>query len=93
MEKELISLGKPFTVFSDYKYLSYFMTKKRLTERQIRWSYTFSEYDFCLKFRLGTKSGKLDALSKREQDLSADENDERLKSRELQLIKEKWLQS
>jgi hypothetical protein len=88
---ELMSLGKPFTVLFDHKNFSYFMTKKRLTERQVRWSHTLSEYNFRLKFRSGTKSGKPDALIRREQDLPADGKDERLKSRELQFIKEKWL--
>jgi hypothetical protein len=88
---ELMSLGKSFTIFSDHRNLTYFMTKRQLTERQIRWSHTLSEHNFRLKFRTGSKSGKPDALSRREQDFPRNGKDERLTSRKYQLIKEEWV--
>jgi hypothetical protein len=41
-KKELIGIKDPFVVFSDHKNLQYFMTTRKLSEKQIRWSLTFS---------------------------------------------------
>ncbi|KAH9264601.1 hypothetical protein BASA83_011931 [Batrachochytrium salamandrivorans] len=38
----------PVTVLCDHKNLEYFMTTKKLTRRQARWSLELSEYDFSL---------------------------------------------
>ncbi|KAL5590152.1 uncharacterized protein BROUX77_007040 [Berkeleyomyces rouxiae] len=67
------------------------MTTRKLSERQVRWSQTLSEYDFQLEFRAGVKNGKPDALSRREQDTPQGEDDERLKSRIMKLVKDHWL--
>ncbi|KAI0991434.1 hypothetical protein K3495_g16753, partial [Podosphaera aphanis] len=50
---ELMGLKDPFTVLSDHKNLQYFMTTRKLSERQVRWSLTLSKYNFQLKFRAG----------------------------------------
>ncbi|XP_044714522.1 reverse transcriptase (RNA-dependent DNA polymerase) domain-containing protein [Hirsutella rhossiliensis] len=63
---ELRSVDK-FIVVSDHKNLQYFMTNRRLSERQP------------------------DFLSRRAQDLPANGDDERLKNREFQLLKDHWL--
>jgi hypothetical protein len=39
---ELIGMKNPFIVLSDHKNLQYFMTTRKLSERQVRWSLTFS---------------------------------------------------
>lgn len=88
---ELIGLDRPFVVLSDHKNLEHFKTAKRLTERQVRWSYTLSQFDFRLKFRAGKYSERPDALSRREQDTPKDASDERLKERVFQLIKDDWI--
>lgn len=89
---ELMGLKHPFLVLSDHKNLEYFMTSRKLSERQVRWSYTLSQFDFKLKFRAGKNSGRPDALSRREQDMPTHVNDERLKSREIQLVKDSWIE-
>jgi hypothetical protein len=38
---ELIGVKDPFVVLSDHKNLQYFMTIRKLSERQVRWSLTF----------------------------------------------------
>ncbi|KAI0991997.1 hypothetical protein K3495_g16189, partial [Podosphaera aphanis] len=88
---ELIGLKYPFTVLSDHKNLQYFMSSKKLSERQVRWSYVLSQFNFHLKFRAGKNSARPDALSRREQDMPKHEDDDRLKSRHIKLLKDVWL--
>ncbi|KAI0991746.1 hypothetical protein K3495_g16441, partial [Podosphaera aphanis] len=90
---ELMGLKDPFLVLSDHKNLEYFMTTKKLSERQVRWSNTLSQFNFQLRFRAGKDSARPDALSRREQDMPGNADDERLTSREMQLIKDSWLES
>ncbi|KAH9274016.1 hypothetical protein BASA83_003653 [Batrachochytrium salamandrivorans] len=53
----------PVTVLCDHKNLEYFMTTKKLTRRQARWSLELSEYDFSLTHRPGKLNGRADSLS------------------------------
>lgn len=39
---------REFQVRTDYKNLEYFMTAKKLTERQMRWLLIFSRYNFSI---------------------------------------------
>ncbi len=55
----------PVTVFSDHKNLEYFMTTKKLSRRQARWSMILSEYNFKVFHRPGKLNGKADCLSRR----------------------------
>src|SRR6202795_3427796 len=52
-------------ILTDHKNLEYFMNAKKLNQRQARWSLELSRYDFILKSRPGSSSGKPDALSRR----------------------------
>ena len=88
---ELTGLREPFTVLSDHKNLQYFMTSRKLSERQVRWSLLLSQFRFQLKFRAGKKAQRPDALSRRPQDMPKGRDDERLKNRIAQLIKNEWL--
>ncbi|KAI0995426.1 hypothetical protein K3495_g12752 [Podosphaera aphanis] len=88
---ELNGVTKPFTILSDHKNLQHFMTTRKLSERQVRWSLLLSQYRFQLKFRAGSKSQRPDALSRREQDMPNLHDDERLKNREMQLLKDEWM--
>ncbi|KAH9268950.1 hypothetical protein BASA83_009084 [Batrachochytrium salamandrivorans] len=56
----------PVTVLCDHKNLEYFITTKKLTRRQARWSLELSEYDFSLTHRPGKLNGRADSLSRRE---------------------------
>lgn len=73
-------LAKVFLILSDHKNLEYFMSSRKLTERQVRWSGTLSEFNFQLWFKAEKKSQKLDALSRRDRDMLNGEDDERLKN-------------
>ena len=61
----LKSSQQKVVVWTDYKNLEYFTSSKVLTRRQARWSEFLSEFDFFVKYRLGDKNGKQDALSRR----------------------------
>jgi hypothetical protein len=67
------------------------MTTRKLSERQVRWSLTFSQFRFQLKFRAEKKAQYPDALLRRKQDMPGGEEDERFKNRINQLLKNKWL--
>ena len=88
---ELRSVKGPFTVLSDHHNLKYFMTSQKLNERQARWAGRLSEFNFQLQFRPGRLSPRPDALSRREQDLPQDPDDERLEGRRFQLLQDSWL--
>lgn len=59
----------PFIIQTDYKNLEYFITKKQLTERQVRWYEALTPFQFLLVYRPRSKAIILDALSRREQDI------------------------
>ncbi|KAI0992264.1 hypothetical protein K3495_g15922, partial [Podosphaera aphanis] len=88
---ELIGLKEPFLILSDHKNLRYFMSTRKLSERQVRWSQLLSQFNFRLKFRSGKEAGRPDALSRRPQDMPKDEDDPRLKEREFQLLRKDWM--
>jgi len=85
-DAELRSVEK-FTVITDHKNLEFFMRPRKLGERHVRWSYILSRYDLTLKHRAGKENVCADALSRRDQDMPANEDDERIKSRHFQLLK------
>jgi hypothetical protein len=67
------------------------MTTRKLSERQVRWSLTFSQFRFQLKFRAGKKAQRPNALLKKKQNMPGEEEDERFKNRINQLLKNEWL--
>ena len=75
-----------FTVYTDHKNLEYFRKKQRLNERQLRWSTELAQYHCSLVHRAGAKQVLSDALSRRDQDLPKDWDDDRLKTREKQVL-------
>ncbi|KAH9263501.1 hypothetical protein BASA83_013098 [Batrachochytrium salamandrivorans] len=56
----------PVTVLCDHKNLEYFMSTKKLTRQQARWSLELSEYTFTITHRPGKLNGRADSLSRRE---------------------------
>ncbi|KAH6563597.1 hypothetical protein BASA62_008432 [Batrachochytrium salamandrivorans] len=56
----------PVTVLCDHKNLEYFMTTKKLTRRQARWSWNCPSTTFSLTHRPGKLNGRADSLSRRE---------------------------
>src|SRR5690606_19712930 len=54
------------TVLTDHENLKWFMTTKRLSPRQARWALFFSEFSFVLTHRPGSRNGKADLMSRRD---------------------------
>lgn len=75
-----------FEILSDHKNLEYFMTVRKLSEWQIRWSLNLSRFNFKIRHISGKGNVLADALSRRDQDLPSDNQDDRLKERYAQLI-------
>jgi RNase H-like domain found in reverse transcriptase len=82
-ESELSSV-RHFKVITDHKNLRYFMTQRRLNERQMRWAAILSRYDFTLQYRPGKLASRPDAESC-EQDMPV-EGDKRLEFRDVRLF-------
>jgi hypothetical protein len=67
---ELQSIGSKIKIYTDHKALEYFMTTKQLTSRQARWAEILSQFFFTIMYRPGKQNEKADALSRREQDVT-----------------------
>lgn len=88
-----LHMVKHFTILTDHKNLKYFYAEKRLSERQVRWSEFLARFNFTLEWKPGKSMGKPDALSRREQDLPHNYDDERIRSRFMKLFQNKHLKS
>ena len=53
-----------FEIWSDHKYLEYFMKAQKLNQRQAQWALYLLRFDFILKHVLGAKMEKADGLSR-----------------------------
>jgi hypothetical protein len=84
---ELAGASFPITVITDHRNLTYFMTTKQLTQRQMRWSEFLQQFDYVFKAVSGKANRKADSLTRRSQDLPKDLNDERIQYRNRALIK------
>jgi hypothetical protein len=66
---ELSGAPHKLEIYTDHKALEYFMSSKKLTARQARWSELLSQFYFHIMYRPGRKNELADALSRREQEL------------------------
>jgi hypothetical protein len=62
-DAELRSVSS-FQICTDHKNLKYFMTVKKLTEQQMRWSLILSQYNFFILYLLSKQNERTDALSR-----------------------------
>jgi len=53
------------TVYTDHQNLQSFLTKKIGNQQQIRWTKEFTNYNFTIVYRPGSRGGKPDTLSRR----------------------------
>ncbi|KAG8472442.1 hypothetical protein CXB51_035290 [Gossypium anomalum] len=58
-------LGSRFIVFTDNVTNSYFLTQKKLSLKQARWQVFLAEFDFSMKYKLGSANTVVDALSRK----------------------------
>ena len=68
----------PFTIFSDHCNLLYQKKPEKMSQRLVHWALFLSEFNFKITYRAGSANGKPDALSRRpdyasnEEELSSD---------------------
>ena len=72
-QPELEESREPINVISNHKNLEYFMSFKRLSRRQVRWSEFLSQFNFKISYKPGPQC-KADALTRRSQNLLTDSN-------------------
>ena len=75
-----------FEVWSDHRNLVYFRKKQHLGERQMRWTYELNDFSFDIIHKPSKEQVQSDALSRREQDIPCDVDDDRIANRYHQLL-------
>ena len=65
-------------MLTDHKRLKYFITTKELTPRQAKWAEFLSKYNFVISHQSGKKNKKADALTRKPNKQSINEDNERL---------------
>ena len=81
----------PIKVLSDHRNLEHFMTTKQLNRRQARWAEFLAEFNFQISYRPGAQGTKPDSLTRRTDDLPADDSDERRQFNNQVILKAKNL--
>jgi len=84
-DTELRSVSS-FQICTDHKNLKYFMTVKKLTEWQMRWSLILSQYNFFILYLLSKQNEKTDALLRQKQNVSMNLSDNRVQHCTTQII-------
>ncbi len=84
-DAELRSVSS-FQICTDHKNLKYFITVRKLTERQMRWSLVLSQYNFFILYLLGKQNERADALLRQEQNVSMNLSDNRVQHCTMQII-------
>ncbi len=80
-----------FQICTDHKNLKYFMTVKKLTERQMRWSLILSKYNFFILYLLRKQNERADALSRQKQNVLMNLSDDRVQHCMTQIIHSKMM--
>jgi len=84
-DAELRSVSS-FQICTDHKNLKYFMTVKKLTEWQMRWSLILLQYNFFILYLLSKQNERADALSRQKQNVSMNLSDNRVQHHMTQII-------
>ena len=66
-------------VLTDHKELKYFMTIKKLTPWQVKWAEFLLKFNFVISYQNGKKNNKADALTRKPNKQSTNDEDERRK--------------
>ncbi len=84
-DTELRSVSS-FQIHTDHKNLKYFMTVKKLTEQQMRWSLILSQYNFFILYLLSKQNERANALLRQKQNVSMNLSDNRVQHCMMQMI-------
>ena len=80
-QPKLENTAMPIKVLTDHKCLKYFITTKKLTLRQARWTKFLSKFNFVVTYQNGKKNNKANALSKKLNERPANEKDNKQEHR------------
>ncbi len=75
-----------FQICTDHKNLKYFMTVKKFTEQQMRWSLILSQYNFFILYLLSKQNERADALLRQKQNVSMNLLNDRVQHYTTQII-------
>ncbi len=84
-DAELRSVSS-FQICTDHKNLKYFMTVKKLTEWQMRWSLILLQYNFFILYLLSKQNERADALLRQKQNVSMNLSNDRVQHCTMQII-------
>ncbi len=84
-DAELRSVSS-FQICTNHKNLKYFMTVKKLTEWQMRWSLILSQYNFFILYLLSKQNERTDVLLRQKQNVSMNLSDNRVQHCITQII-------
>ncbi len=75
-----------FQICMNHKNLKYFITVKKLTEWQMRWSLVLLQYNFFILYLLSKQNERADALLRQKQNVSMNLSDDRVQHCTMQII-------
>ncbi len=75
-----------FQICTNHKNLKYFMTVKKLTEQQMRWSLVLLWYNFFILYLLSKQNERTDALLRQKQNVLMNLSDDRVQHHMTQMI-------
>ncbi len=84
-DAELRSVSS-FQICTDHKNLKYFITVKKLTEQQMRWSLILLQYNFFILYLLSKQNERADALLRQKQNVSMNLSNNRVQHCTTQMI-------
>ena len=79
-------VGQHFEVWSDHRNLAYFQKKQHLGERQMRWAYELNDFSFDIIHKPGKEQVQSGTLSRREQNIPCNVDDDRIANRHHQVL-------
>ncbi len=84
-DAELRSVSS-FQICMNHKNLKYFITVRKLTEQQMRWSLVLLQYNFFILYLLSKQNERADALLRQKQNVSMNLSDDRVQHCTTQMI-------
>ena len=87
------SIEDSVKILIDHKNLEHFMSFKQLNRRQTKWTEFLAKFNFKIAYRSNVQRTKSDNLTRRSQDLSENNNDERQQYNHRILLKAHYLKS
>ncbi len=75
-----------FQIYTDHKNLKYFITVKKLTKWQMRWSLILLQYNFFILYLLSKQNERADALLRQKQNVLMNLSNDRVQHYIMQMI-------